>query len=181
MTPPFGSDTPEITQRQITATVKWFNLTKGFGFVQPSDGSADAFLHISVVERSGHRSLPEGATIICDLSAGQKGAQVAEIHSVESMPAAPPHGSHRDGHGGLYGGGHGGDHGEGTEMEGTVKFFSAEKGFGFIIPDDGSKDVFISARVLERAGLQTLGPDQRVRVVARVGQKGPTADRIEIL
>jgi CspA family cold shock protein len=66
-------------------------------------------------------------------------------------------------------------------MEGTVKFYSAEKGFGFIIPDDGSKDVFISARVLERAGLQTLGPDQRVRVVARVGQKGPTADRIEIL
>ena len=177
MTPPFGSDTPEITRRQITATVKWFNLTKGFGFVQPSDGSADAFLHISVVERSGHRNLPEGATIICDLSAGQKGAQVAEIHSVESMPAAPPYGGHRDSHGGR----HGGAHGESAEIEGTVKFYSAEKGFGFIIPDDGSKDVFISARVLERAGLQTLGPNQRVRVAARVGQKGPTADRIEII
>ena len=79
-----NSDNPEITHRQITATVKWFNPTKGFGFVQPSDGSGDAFLHVSVIERAGHSSLPEGATIICDLSAGQKGSQVAEVHSVES-------------------------------------------------------------------------------------------------
>ena len=53
---------PEITHHDITAVVKWFNATKGFGFVQPTDGSPDAFLHISVVERAGHRSLPEGAT-----------------------------------------------------------------------------------------------------------------------
>ncbi len=165
MTTSFNSDRSEITHRQITATVKWFNPTKGFGFVQPSDGSADAFLHISVVERCGHRSLPEGATIICDLSAGQKGPQVAEVHSVESLPEAAPQG---------------GD-GGGTEVEGTVKFYNAEKGFGFIVPDDGGKDVFISARVLERAGMQNLGPDQRVRVTARTGQKGPTADSIEIL
>jgi len=165
MTPFSNSDRSEITHRQITATVKWFNLTKGFGFVQPSDGSADAFLHISVVERAGHRSLPEGATIICDLSAGQKGPQVAEVHSVESMPAAPAYENR----------------GDGTELEGTVKFYNAEKGFGFIVPDNGGKDVFISARVLERAGMHTLGPDQRVRVMARTGQKGPMADSIEII
>ena len=53
-----NSDNPEITHRQITATVKWFNPTKGFGFVQPSDGSGDAFLHVSVIERAGHSSLP---------------------------------------------------------------------------------------------------------------------------
>jgi cold shock protein len=160
-----NSDNPEITHRQITATVKWFNSTKGFGFVQPSDGSGDAFLHISVIERAGHTSLPEGATIICDLSAGQKGSQVAEVHSVESMPEAPPPGAA----------------GDSAELEGTVKFYNAEKGFGFIVPDNGGKDVFISARVLERTGLQTLGPDQRVRVMARDGQKGPTADSIEII
>ena len=165
MTTSFNSDRSEITHRQITATVKWFNPTKGFGFVQPSDGSADAFLHISVVERAGHSSLPEGATIICDLSTGQRGSQVAEVHSVESMPAAPAQGGHEDS----------------TEVEGTVKFYNAEKGFGFIVPDDGGKDVFISARVLEQAGMQNLGPDQRVRVRARTGQKGPTADSIEII
>jgi CspA family cold shock protein len=165
MTSYSNSDRAEITHRQITATVKWFNLTKGFGFVQPSDGSADAFLHISVVERAGHRSLPEGATIICDLSSGQKGPQVAEVHSVESVPPAPAHDSH----------------GEGTELEGTVKFYNAEKGFGFIVPDDGGKDVFIAARVLERAGMHKLEPEQRVRVMARSGQKGPMADSIEII
>ena len=177
MSTPYGSDRSEITHHQITATVKWFNPTKGFGFVQPSDGSSDAFLHISVVERSGHQQLPEGATIVCDLAAGQKGPQVAEIHRVESMPEAPPFGGHRGGQGA----GHGGARGEGTEIEGTVKFYNAEKGFGFIVPDDGGKDVFISARVLERAGMRNLGPDQRVRVFARSGQKGPTADRIEII
>ncbi len=163
-----NSDNPEITHRQITATVKWFNPTKGFGFVQPSDGSGDAFLHISVIERAGHTSLPEGATIICDLSAGQKGSQVAEVHSVESMPETPPPGAP-------------GAPGDSTEIEGSVKFYNAEKGFGFIVPDDGGKDVFISARVLEQAGMQTLGPDQRVRVMARAGQKGPSADSIEII
>jgi len=163
-----NSDNPEITHRQITATVKWFNSTKGFGFVQPSDGSGDAFLHISVIERAGHSSLPEGATIICDLSTGQKGLQVAEVHSVESMPEAPRLGALDA-------------QGDGTEIEGTVKFYNAEKGFGFIVPDNGGKDVFISARVLERAGMQTLGPDQRVRIMARDGQKGPSAESIEII
>jgi CspA family cold shock protein len=62
-----------------------------------------------------------------------------------------------------------------------VKFYNAEKGFGFVVPDNGGKDVFVSARVLERAGVQGLGPEQRVRVVAHAGQKGPTADSIEIL
>ena len=61
-----------------------------------------------------------------------------------------------------------------------MKFFNAEKGFGFIVPDDGSKDVFISARVLERARVAMLEPDQRVRVVTRMGQKGPMAESIQL-
>ena len=172
MTSNYTSDRSEITHRQITAVVKWFNPTKGFGFVQPTDGSADAFLHITVVERSGLHQMPEGATIVCDLCAGQKGPQVAEVHRIESVPAAAPRGGH---------GNHAGHGGEATEIEGTVKFYNAEKGFGFVVPDNGGKDVFISARILERAGVQALGPDQRVRVVAHAGQKGPTADSIEII
>ncbi|MCH8036014.1 MAG: cold shock domain-containing protein, partial [Proteobacteria bacterium] len=69
------SDPPDITHREITAVVKWFNPAKGFGFVEPSDGSPDAFMHVSVVERAGLGTLPQGATIICDLCAGQKGPQ----------------------------------------------------------------------------------------------------------
>jgi CspA family cold shock protein len=158
-------DQPEITHHEVTAVVKWFNPTKGFGFVQPTDGSPDAFLHISVVERAGHQTLPQGTTIVCDLCAGQKGPQVAAVHRIESMPeAAPPVES-----------------GEATEVEGTVKFYSSERGFGFVVPDGGSKDVFVSARVLERAGIQNLEPEQRVRMMTRMGQKGPMADSVELI
>ncbi len=158
-------DQPEVTHHEITAVVKWFNATKGFGFVQPADGSPDAFLHISVVERSGHQSLPQGATIVCDLCAGQKGPQVAAVHRVESLPEAPPPDPG----------------GEATEAEGTVKFYNGEKGFGFVVPDNGNKDVFVSARVLERAGIQSLDPDQRLRMMIRMGQKGPMADSVELI
>ena len=158
-------DQQEITHHEITAVVKWFNPTKGFGFVQPTDGSPDAFLHVSVVERSGLNSLPQGATIICDLCTGQKGPQVAAVHRVESMPEAPPHD----------------EGGEASEVDGTVKFYNGEKGFGFVVPDGGGKDVFVSARVLERAGIRDLEPDQRLRMMTRMGQKGPMADSVELI
>ncbi|MEE8214272.1 MAG: cold shock domain-containing protein [Alphaproteobacteria bacterium] len=159
-------DQQEITHHEITAVVKWFNPTKGFGFVQPTDGSPDAFMHVSVVERSGLNSLPQGATIICDLCTGQKGPQVAAVHRVESMPEAPP--PHDEG-------------GEASEVDGTVKFYNGEKGFGFVVPDGGGKDVFVSARVLERAGIRDLEPDQRLRMMTRMGQKGPMADSVALI
>ena len=168
-------DPSSITHHEIEAVVKWFNPSKGFGFVQPNDGSPDAFMHISVVSRSGHRHLPQGATILCDLCAGPRGPQVANVHSIVSMPEEVP---------GDFGGPPRRPRepdGPATEVEGTVKFYNREKGFGFIIPDGGGKDVFISARVLQRAGMQNLGPDQRVRMMTRMGHKGPMADSIEVI
>lgn len=175
-------DREEITHRNVKAVVKWFNATKGFGFVQLNEGAPDAFLHISVVERTGHRELYEGAAIVCDLMQGRKGLQVAEIHSVEAG-AAPPAGGGGYGAGPGYGGGQGGGHGGGaTEVvEGTVKFFNVEKGFGFVIPDNGGKDIFVSGRTLERFGLPALQPNQRVRLHCRMGQKGPMAEQVELL
>jgi CspA family cold shock protein len=66
-------------------------------------------------------------------------------------------------------------------IEGGVKLFNNEKGFGFVIPDDGSKDGVISARTLTQPGLVSLEAQQRVRVTTRVGQKGPMADSVELL
>jgi CspA family cold shock protein len=54
-------------------TVKWFNSTKGYGFIQPEDGSADVFVHISAVERAGLGGLNEGQKVTFDLERGQKG------------------------------------------------------------------------------------------------------------
>lgn len=169
MTNDHDFDREEITHRNVKAVVKWFNATKGFGFVQLNEGAPDAFLHISVVERSGNRELYEGASIVCDLMQGRKGLQVAEIHAVEAAAEPPPGAAAPGGQGAT------------DTVEGTVKFFNVEKGFGFVIPDDGGKDVFVSGRTLERFGLPALQPNQRVRLQTRMGQKGPMAEHVELI
>ena len=65
-----------------TGTVKWFNPTKGFGFIEPEDGSRDAFVHISAVERAGLSSLREGQKVSYDLQPGQNGKSSAENLSI---------------------------------------------------------------------------------------------------
>ncbi len=65
-----------------TGTVKWFNPTKGFGFIEPEDGSNDAFVHISAVERAGLSSLNEGQKVSYDLEPGRDGKSAAENLSI---------------------------------------------------------------------------------------------------
>ncbi len=65
-----------------TGTVKWFNSAKGFGFIEPEDGSKDAFVHISAVERAGLSSLSEGQKVSYELQPGQKGKSAAANLSV---------------------------------------------------------------------------------------------------
>ena len=65
-----------------TGTVKWFNPAKGFGFIEPEDGSNDAFVHISAVERAGLSTLNEGQKVTYELQAGQNGKSSAENLSV---------------------------------------------------------------------------------------------------
>jgi cold shock protein len=62
----------------VKGTVKWFNPTKGFGFIEPEDGSKDAFVHISAVERSGLPGLEEGQKVTFDLVSGRDGKMAAE-------------------------------------------------------------------------------------------------------
>ena len=178
-----GFRAPEITKSNVTATVKWFNPTKGFGFVSPEDGSPDAFLHVSAVQAAGYDALDEGATIVCDLARGPKGPQVASIQSVDNSTASrsprPPRaggGGFGYDRGGYDAGGAGGE-----EVDGTVKWFNADKGFGFITPSTGGKDVFVHVNVLRRSGMQTLQEGDQVRVTVRQGQKGPEAGKVEYL
>ena len=164
---------PVVDQSNVSATVKWFNATKGFGFVSPVDGSADAFLHVSALERAGVSEVGEGASMICDLGPGQRGPQVVTVHSVDMSTAVPRRaGAPRSD----------APRGEpGPAVEGRVKFFSADKGFGFIAVDDGGKDVFVHIRALEKSGLRSLEPDQRVRLTITQGQKGPQAETVDII
>lgn len=167
------------------ATVKWFNPAKGFGFVTFEDGTPDAFLHISVVERAGYASLGEGTMIECEVGQGRKGPQIENIFSVKDAPRSAPSSSGGGGSGGgagPRGGGGGGGGGVATgSAEGIVKWFNPAKGFGFVQPDSGGKDIFLHISVVERAGVNSLMEGQRVRVSTSQGQKGPQAESLELL
>jgi cold shock protein len=63
-----------------TGTVKWFNETKGFGFITPSDGTADVFVHFSSIQGDGFKTLNEGQNVTFDVENGPKGLQAANVH-----------------------------------------------------------------------------------------------------
>jgi len=161
----------------VRAVVKWFKPERGFGFVELSDGSGDAFLHASVLDRNGIGAVQGGETLEVRVAPGQKGPQVTEILSVDSSTATPP-GARRSPYPAA---GRGPIPSEATVQEaGTVKWFNAQKGFGFIVRDDGGKDAFVHASVLDRSGIDTLNEGQRVVIDIAEGRKGPEAVRIRL-
>lgn len=150
---------------RVSAVVKWFNPIKGFGFVQPANGTGDAFIHVSVLEAAGQTDLQDGAELECEIEQGPRGPMVSVIHSVTAGT------------------------GEAAEIadenapvaEGVVKFFDANKGYGFVVPDGEGQDVFVSGRVVAQSGLRMLEADSRVRVTTKMGDKGPLAVTVELL
>src|SRR5690606_8680093 len=126
------------------------------------------FLHVTVVQAFGYDDLPPGTRLVCDLATGRKGMQVARIHRIDET-----------GEGGGIEAGFADSAGVGSSIDGTVKFYNPEKGFGFVVPDDGGKDIYVAARTLERStGMGMLEPNQRVRLTIRMGQKGPMASSV---
>jgi cold shock protein len=161
----------------VQAVVKWYNPDKGFGFVQLADGSGDAFLHVSVVERSGHGSVPPGATLEVRAGPGAKGPQVTEILSLDTSTAAQELPRRGRPERPIYSS----DNQAVVEEIGTVKWYNAAKGFGFIGSDRGGKDIFVHATVLNRAGIADLAEGQRVAVDVVDGRKGPGAASLRLI
>jgi CspA family cold shock protein len=160
------------TGRRVEAKVKWFNAAKGFGFVTLSDGSPDAFLPMAVLRRAGYEDVREGASISCEVGAGAKGPLVVTVLNLDNSTSAPaamgaPNrmASSRPA----------------QSLEGAVKWFEADKGYGFIAPDGGGKDIFIHVTALRRSGVNLVGPGQRVRVDVVDGRKGLEADKVTLI
>ena len=160
----------------VRAVVKWFKLERGFGFVELSDGSGDAFLHASVLDRNGISAVQPGETLEVRVAPGQKGPQVTEVLSVDTSTAASAV-TRRP----AYAAANRAPLSETTvEEAGMVKWFNAQKGFGFIVRDQGGKDAFVHASVLERCGIGTLSEGQRVMIDIAEGRKGPEAVRVRL-
>lgn len=157
---------------QTEAIVKWFNLTKGFGFVAPADGSADAFLHSSVVNHAGLRDVPEGTKLLVTITSGPKGPQVASIIKTLGMAPIPASSNNTS---------RPAPSGPEADLTGIVKWFKADKGFGFVTPDDGGRDVFVHRSVMQAAGLHYLDSGQKVRMKVQTASKGREATSIQII
>jgi cold shock protein len=140
--------------------------------------SGDAFLHVRVVERGGHGSVPPGATLEVRAGPGPKGPQVTEILSVDASTATQEQPRRPRPERPAY---HPSADRTTVEEIGTVKWYNANKGFGFIAPDRGGKDIFVHASVLERSGIMSLAEAQRVAVDVADGQKGPEAVGLRVV
>jgi CspA family cold shock protein len=159
----------------VDAVVKWFNPEKGFGFAEVSDGSGDAFLHIKAVQALGLETVAPGAKLSVLVGQGQKGRQITKILSVDdsAAPSPPPRQAASGGHSSRAG--NAPDLSTAVEMLGTVKWFTLEKGMGFVEVDGGGKDVFVHISVVERAQLTNLTEGQRVAMRVVETQKGRQA------
>lgn len=144
--------------------LKWFNEPKGFGFVIPDDDeNTDAFIHITKLQEIGIHTLGEGAELVCAIHYGPKGAQVTQVLEVVTQGDV---GDYQDVHPDLD------SIGKTVKMSGTVKWYKPQKGFGFIIPDDNGKDVFIHKSCLEKFDIDELETGQRTEIVFRIVPKG---------
>ncbi len=177
-----GRGMPPQVVGEATGIVKFFNAQKGFGFVVRDDGGEDVFVHISAVEQAGLTGLAEGQPMGFTLV--DRGGRISATDlKIDGEPMAVEERAPREPREGGFGGNdRGGDRGgppqrqlTGEKATGTVKFFNAMKGFGFIQRDDGQPDAFVHISAVERAGMPSLNEGDRLEFEIEVDRRGKHA------
>jgi CspA family cold shock protein len=176
-----GGGMPPQVVGQGKGVVKFFNAQKGFGFVVRDDGGEDVFVHISAVEQAGLTGLADGQPL--EFTLVDRGGRISATDlKIEGEPLPVTDRAPREDRGDRGGGGgFGGDRGPpqrqltGEKAQGTVKFFNAMKGFGFISRDDGQPDAFVHISAVERAGMVSLNEGDRLEFELEVDRRGKTA------
>lgn len=159
--------------------VKWFDGTRGFGFVVGDNGEGDILIHFSVLREHGRRTLPEGARVLCEIVRRNRGIQAQRVLEIDLTTATGPDAdliARRNA-----------DRVDPRALADEAgpfepvrcKWFSPLKGYGFVLRPGEQEDIFVHMETVRRAGLAGLEPDQRVMARVAAGRKGPLAVEIE--
>jgi CspA family cold shock protein len=160
---------------RVSGRIKWFDATRGFGFLVSDQCDGDILVHFSVLRDHGRRSLPEGALIECIAEQQDRGLQARRIISIdlsEALPSpvrpsiAPADRADRQALADA----------AGTFEPVEVKWFNRVKGYGFVYrPSEPDSDIFVHMETVRLAGLADLHPDDRIEARIAQGRKGLTA------
>ena len=150
---------------EISGVIKWFDASKGYGFIVPDNGWPDVLLHVTVLRRDGYQTAYEGARLVCECVQRAKGYQAFRILSMDESTAIHP--MHTPA---------AGTHVTVTPSSGLeraiVIWFNRLRGFGFLTRGEGTSDIFVHMETLRRYGIAELRPGQTVLVRFGICPKG---------
>lgn len=164
-------DAEAVDVFEISGSIKWFDASKGYGFVIPDNGMPDILLHVTCLRAGGFQTAYEGARVVCQVLRRPKGLQAFRILKMDESTAIHPSQLPQRTHVQVVA--------ESDFEPAMVKWFNRVRGFGFLTRGEGTPDIFIHMETLRRFGFAELRPGQTVLVRFGRGPKGLMAAELK--